>query len=85
MACITPPPEFNEVIAKEATTVSACIDVIQKSLPSHGSTDDRKKLREAAQKLALALETPGDTVQRIAHIVSYFLSLPFLIPILSGK
>lgn len=77
MACITAPPEINEVITKEVTTVSTYIDVIQQSLPSHGSTDDRKKLREAAQKLALALETPGDTVQRIAHIVSYSRPYPF--------
>lgn len=29
----------------------------------------RKKLMEAARDLALSLETPGDTVQRISYLV----------------
>ena len=34
-----------------------------------GRTYDREKLRDAAYRLALSLETPGETVQRIAYLV----------------
>ena len=33
--------------------------------------DDRKQLKETASKLSLALETPGDTVQRVAYLVRF--------------
>ena len=35
--------------------------------------DLRQQLREKTHKLSLALETPGDTIQRIAYLVSRIL------------
>ena len=34
-----------------------------------GGSYDRAKLRQTASRLSLALETPGDTVQRVAYLV----------------
>lgn len=48
-----------------------CITAIQGLLPKghSGGPYNREKLRDAAVKLSLALETPGDTVQRISYLV----------------
>ena len=39
---------------------------------------DRERLKEAAERLSIALETPGDTVQRIAYYVRIsFVFVPY--------
>lgn len=50
---------------------SSLIDSVRENLPSQGSDGsfDREKLKRLAFELSIALETPGDTVQRIAYYV----------------
>ena len=52
--------------------VTALIDALKKTLsasdPAGPAT--REHLKETAEKLSLALETPGETVQRVAYYVS---------------
>lgn len=54
------------------TAITALIASLQECLPGNGPNKayDREKLKEAAEKLSIALETPGDTVQRVAYLVS---------------
>ena len=60
----------NSESAKD-TEVEKSITTLKDLLPKDGSggSFDREKLRDAAHKLSLALETPGDTVQRVAYLV----------------
>ena len=53
------------------TAMEASIAALKALLPGDGSEGSysREKLRDAAIKLSMALETPGDTVQRIAYLV----------------
>ena len=53
------------------TAMEGAIAALKALLPGDGSggSYSREKLRDAAVKLSLALETPGDTVQRIAYLV----------------
>ena len=50
------------------------VDLIEKVkalLPKDGSSSfDREQLLLASQKLSISLETPGETVQRLAYLVS---------------
>ena len=50
--------------------VSSLVEDLKRCLPAcpHDSIN-RKKLREAAHRLAMALETPGDTAQRYTYLV----------------
>jgi len=59
--------------SKAESAVSALIAAVKDSLPSDVSSQayDREKLKDAAYKLTLALESPGDTVQRVAYYVSF--------------
>ena len=56
---------------KEDPAVSDLISAVKERLPSEASSQgyDRAKLRETAYKLALALETPGETFDRVAYYV----------------
>ena len=56
----------------DETAIKALIDSLKNSLAEYDSTGalDRFKLKSTAVKLSLALETPGDTTQRIAYYVS---------------
>lgn len=48
------------------------LNAVIKDLPNDEAA--RKALLEATRKAALALESPGDTIQRIAYLVQNFLS-----------
>ena len=50
---------------------SDLIDSLRSSLPQAdaGGSYNREKVKELASKLSIALETPGETVQRIAFLV----------------
>lgn len=50
------------------TIVNALKELLSAKDPAAPAT--RKHLKNAAEKLSLALETPGETVQRIAYYVS---------------
>ena len=56
------------------------IKSIKTLLPEDASKGsfDREKLKEAATKLSLALETPGDTVQRVAYLVWLYPDWPLM-------
>lgn len=47
---------------------SALIEDLQNQLRKDSEQYDRKNLRETALKLSMALETPGDTIQRMAYL-----------------
>ena len=53
-----------------ATLIDALKEVLSASEPAAPAT--RQHLKETAEKLSLALETPGETVQRVAYYVSSF-------------
>ena len=56
----------------QSAEVTALIDALKKTLsasdPAGPST--REQLKETAEKLTLALETPKETVERVAYYVS---------------
>ena len=56
----------------QSAEVTAMIDAPKKALsasdPAGPST--REQLKETAEKFSLALETPGETVQRVSYYVS---------------
>ena len=62
--------EISDVSVKQDAALWTCINTLKQSLPSHNTHYDREKLKDAAHRLTLALETPGDTAQRVAFIVS---------------
>ena len=68
----SPLVETDNASVQGDPVVSVLINAVKDSLPSDTSSQayDRGKLKEAAYKLALALETPGDTVNRVAYYVS---------------
>lgn len=59
-------PSSGGIRNDEASTL---IESVRDSMPSDGSFD-RKRLKDLALKLSIALETPGETAQRIAYLVS---------------
>ena len=58
--------------SSQSSEVTTLIDALKKVLSANEPTAPatRQHLKETAEKLSLALETPGDTVQRIAYYVS---------------
>lgn len=62
----------NGAVAKESPALSTLMNAVKNSLPSDTSSQeyDREKLKDAAYNLTLALETPGDTVQRVGYYAS---------------
>lgn len=56
----------------ESSEVTALIDSLKKTLSASdpAAPATRAHLKGTAEKLSIALETPGDTVQRIAYYVS---------------
>ena len=52
--------------------VTALIDALKKALSANdpAAPATREYLKDTAEKLSLALETPGETVQRFAYYVS---------------
>ena len=60
-------------MASQDTEVSALIDILRDSLPQKGSDGsyNREQLRDVAERLSIALETPGETCQRITYYVGF--------------
>ena len=77
----------STAISDQASEVTALITSLKDYLPrgdSEGSYD-RERLKEAAERLSIALETPGDTVQRIAYYVRMsFVFVPYESRYLNG-
>lgn len=69
MTSQTPLVKAENAAIKEDLAVADLISAVKDRLPSEASSQayDRRKLREAASKLALALETPGETFDRVAY------------------
>jgi hypothetical protein len=61
-------------MASQETEVAALIDTLRDCLSQKGSngTYNREQLKDVAERLSIALETPGETCQR----VTYYVSLP---------
>ena len=61
-------------MASQETEVAALTDTLRDCLPQKGSngTYNRELLKDVAERLIIALETPGETCQR----VTYYVSLP---------
>ena len=57
----------------EDAEVAALISSLKDTLPDNGTLTslNRARLRETAQKLSAALETPGETAQRIVYLVGW--------------
>ena len=55
-----------------STEVAILVDALKKALSAKDPTAPatRQHLKETAENLSLALETPGETVQRVAYYVS---------------
>ena len=68
----SPLVESDNATVQKDPALSVLINAVKDNLPSDTPSQayDRVKLKEAAYKLALALETPGDTVNRVAYYVS---------------
>ena len=51
--------------------VPALIESLKQSLPQKGldGSYNREQLKEVAERLSIALETPGETCQRVAYYV----------------
>lgn len=69
---------LNTMASYDTLNVSALLEQIEavaKNPPSDVVGDDstRRKLRDAARNLSVALETPADSVHRIAHLVQLML------------
>lgn len=64
--------ELARVSSGQTSEVTALIDALKTALSANdpAGPTSRKYLKETAEKLSLALETPGETVQRIAYYVS---------------
>ena len=54
--------------------VSALIESLRQSLPQRGpdGSYNREQLKETAERLSIARETPGETCQRVAYYVSHY-------------
>ena len=59
------------------TEVSALIDTLRDSLPQKGSDGsyNREQLKDVAERLSIALETPGETCQRVTYYVGLLSNL----------
>lgn len=65
------PDKSNSSQNSEVTALIAALkETLSANDPAGPAT--RKHLKETAEKLSLALETPGETVQRVAYYVSAF-------------
>ena len=56
----------------QSSEVAILVDALKKALSASDpmAPATRQHLKETAENLSLALETPGETVQRIAYYVS---------------
>ncbi|KAL8831609.1 MAG: hypothetical protein Q9191_000760 [Dirinaria sp. TL-2023a] len=74
MASQTPLDKAEIAAIKEDPAVPGLIDALKEHLPSSASSQayDRQRLREAALELALALESPGETFDRVAYYIVNF-------------
>lgn len=63
----------NGFSSSRDSEIAALISSLKSSLPGDGSPNsyDREKLKDVAHKLSLVLETPGETVLRVAYLVSW--------------
>lgn len=63
-----------------SSEVTALIDALKKVLSASdpAAPATREYLKDTTEKLSLALETPGETVQRVAYYVSSTPNLAFL-------
>ena len=64
---------LNGTPSSESSEIAALLSSLKENLPDDctSSSYNREKLRETAQKLSLALETPGETAQRIVYLVRW--------------
>ena len=64
---------MTQMTIEEATALISKLERLADSPPSDVIADSamRRKLREAAKNLSIALEMPGDTVHRIGNAVSH--------------
>ena len=62
----------NKGSPAQNSEVAILVDALKKALSTKDPTAPatRQYLKETAENLSLALETPGETVQRIAYYVS---------------
>ena len=62
----------NGSSSSDSDEVAALIHDLKRTLSADDPTaaTTRKHLKRTAEKLSLALETPGETVQRVAYYVS---------------
>lgn len=64
----TMPPSYT--VQQCEPEVSGLIEKVKALLPKDGSSSiDREQLLLTSQKLSVALETPGETGQRLAYLV----------------
>lgn len=65
-------PQSNFIVPSYISAMnsdaSALVGDLRNQLREDCEQYDREKLRETARKLSVALETPGDTIQRIAYL-----------------
>ena len=54
--------------------VPALIESLRQALPQKGpdGSYNREQLKETAERLSIALETPGETCQRVAYYVRHY-------------
>ena len=59
-------------VPSDEKAVTTLIDSLKSLLPDNASKGsyDRIRLKNVAERLSLALETPGDTAQRVAYYMS---------------
>lgn len=71
MAAQSSPAHAEDATKTGDPIISNLINAVKGCLPSEPSSQDydRKKLKEAAYKLSVALESPGETMQRFAYYV----------------
>lgn len=56
--------------SRQDSYISDLVKTVRDNLPEEGGNlYDREKLLNASRKLSVALETPGDTIQRVAYLV----------------
>ena len=62
----------SEGRSAQSSEVANLIDALKKALSANdpAAPATRQHLKETAENLSVALETPGETVQRVAYYVS---------------
>ena len=65
--------DMNDFNSDSDAEIRRCVGAVRDLLPKDDFQEpyDRKKLRNAASELQLALELPTDTVQRVSYLVKF--------------